>query len=128
LLKLKQNGVCFITFPEDIFDLDYPGHYFRRIKSVAVSIPCIVGPYNSVNCTLTLLKSRVRISADAAGTYAPADPVEDDTRFTFNYSSIQQMVTSSAQNDSGLFETNLHDERYLPFEGHGAVSEWKLEL
>jgi hypothetical protein len=128
LLKLKQNGLCFVTLPEELFDLDYPGHYFRRIKSVAVTIPCIVGPYTSVNCTLTLLKSRTRISADASGTYAPADPVEDDTRFSFNYSSIQQMVTSNAQNDSGLFETNLRDERYLPCEGHGAISEWKLEL
>jgi hypothetical protein len=37
-------------------------------------------------------------------------------------------VTSTAQNDSGLFETNMRDERYLPFEGAGAVSKWKIEL
>ena len=41
---------------------------------------------------------------------------------------IQSMVTSTAQNDSGLFETNLRDERYLPFEGAGAISKWKIEL
>ena len=33
-----------------------------------------------------------------------------------------------AQNDSGLFEPNLRDERYLPFEGCGAISSWCLEL
>jgi hypothetical protein len=38
------------------------------------------------------------------------------------------MVTSSAQNDSGLFEPNLRDERYLPFGGAGAISEWRLQL
>jgi hypothetical protein len=27
-----------------------------------------------------------------------------------------------------MFETNLHDERFLPFEGAGAVSTWSLEL
>jgi hypothetical protein len=27
-----------------------------------------------------------------------------------------------------LFETNLRDERYLPFEGSGVISEWQLEL
>lgn len=27
-----------------------------------------------------------------------------------------------------MFETNLHDERLLPFEGAGAESTWKLEL
>jgi len=29
------------------------------------------------------------------------------------------IVTSTAQNDSGMFELNLKDERYLPFEGAG---------
>jgi len=37
-------------------------------------------------------------------------------------------VTSSGQNDSGLFEVNLKDERYLPFEGAGAISTWQIEL
>jgi hypothetical protein len=27
-----------------------------------------------------------------------------------------------------LFETNLRDERYLPFENSGVISEWQLEL
>jgi hypothetical protein len=41
---------------------------------------------------------------------------------------VQSIVTSGAQNDSGMFETNLHDERYLPFEGQGAISTWRIEL
>lgn len=40
----------------------------------------------------------------------------------------QAIFTSTGQNDSGMFETNLHDERYLPFENSGIVSEWQLEL
>jgi Tc toxin complex TcA C-terminal TcB-binding domain len=27
-----------------------------------------------------------------------------------------------------MFETNLRDERYLPFENSGVISEWNLEL
>ncbi|MBA3494224.1 MAG: hypothetical protein H0T87_08970 [Gammaproteobacteria bacterium] len=38
------------------------------------------------------------------------------------------MVTSSGQDDSGLFETNLRDEPYLPFEGAGVISTWRLEM
>ena len=38
------------------------------------------------------------------------------------------MATSSGQTDSGMFELNFRDERYLPFEGAGAVSRWRLEL
>jgi hypothetical protein len=128
LLQLKQNGECFINLPEEIFDLDYPGHYFRRIKSVAVSVPCIIGPYNNVNCTLTLLKSRTRISPLAANVDYSTPPTENDPGFSFNFSTIQQMVTSNGQNDAGMFDLNLRDERYLTFEGHGAVSEWKIEI
>lgn len=36
--------------------------------------------------------------------------------------------TSSGQDDSGLFELNFRDERYLPFEGSGAISHWQLEM
>src|SRR5262249_29482481 len=42
--------------------------------------------------------------------------------------SAQSIVTSTGNNDSGMFETNLRDERMLPFEGMGAISTWQLEL
>ena len=126
LVQLRTSGRCTLSLPEELFDLDGPGHYFRRIKTVAVSIPCVSGPYASVNCTLTLLKSRIRKSPALAGGY-PRDGSEDP-RFSDYFGSLQSIVTSSAQNDSGLFETNLRDERYLPFENSGVVSEWQLQL
>ena len=127
LIQLRTTGRCTVRLPEALFDMDGPGHYFRRIKSVALSIPCVTGPYASVNCTLTLLKSSIRktqILQD--GAYARVD-AEDD-RFSDYFGSLQSIVTSSAQNDSGLFETNLRDERYLPFENSGVISEWQLQL
>ena len=57
LLQLRTTGQCTVALPEELFDMDGPGHYFRRIKTVALSIPCVAGPYTSVNCTLTLTKS-----------------------------------------------------------------------
>lgn len=30
--------------------------------------------------------------------------------------------------DGGMFETNLREERFLPFEGAGAISTWTLAL
>jgi hypothetical protein len=128
LLQLKQTGECFINLPEELYDLDYPGHYFRRIKSAGISVPCIIGPYNNLNCTLTILKSRTRISPLAANVDYSTPPTENDPGFSFNFSSIQQIVTSTGQNDTGMFDTNLRDDRYLTFEGHGAVSEWKVEI
>jgi hypothetical protein len=127
LIQLRTTGRCTVQLPEALFDLDGPGHYFRRIKTVAVSIPSVTGPYASVNCTLTLLKSSIRKTQLLRdGVYARED-AEDD-RFSDNFGSLQSIVTSSAQNDSGLFETNLRDERYLPFENSGVVSEWQLQL
>lgn len=41
---------------------------------------------------------------------------------------IQSIATSNAQNDGGVFALNFRDERYLPFEGAGAISTWGLEL
>ena len=127
ILELRNTGRCTVVLPEELFDMDGPGHYFRRIRSVAVSIPCVVGPYASVNCTLTQTKSSIRRSPLLRDGGYPREGAEDD-RFSDHFGSSQSIVTSSGQNDSGLFDANLRDERYLPFEGTGAVGEWQLVL
>jgi hypothetical protein len=76
---------------------------------------------------LTLLKSAIRKTPLLSGGNYAREGAEDD-RFSDHFGSLQAIVTSTGQNDSGLFETNLRDERYLPFEGSGVVSEWQLEL
>src|SRR5205814_264838 len=131
LLQLKQTGSCEISLPEELFDLDYPGHYFRRIKSVSLSIPAITGPYTTVNCTLRLLKNSIRINTsngDAGYAHNNDDglPV-DDERFVENNIPFKSIATSTGQNDNGVFDLNFRDDRYLPFEGAGVISNWKLE-
>lgn len=126
LIRLKETGECTVVLPEALFDIDYPGHYMRRLKSVSITIPCVAGPYAGVNCTLTQLNSSIRhANALPAGKYARKG---DDPRFSDSFGAIQSIVTSSGQNDSGLFEANFRDERYLPFEGQGAISTWRIEL
>lgn len=126
LLELKEKGRCVINLPEELFDFDYQGHYFRRVKSVTLSIPCVAGPYTTVNATLRLLKNEVRISSSLTGGYVRSD--DSDLRFRTNPVGITAVATSTAQNDSGVFELNFKDDRYLPFEGAGAVSTWSIEL
>jgi hypothetical protein len=125
LAQLKANGICFVSLPESLFDGDYPGHFMRRLKSVGMTIPCEVGPYTNVNCTLTVVRHSTRWSSDLSVPYARQ---ANDSRFFDNLSSSQSIVTSSGQSDSGLFEANLRDDRYLPFEGAGSISLWKIEL
>ena len=60
-LQLKTLGWCEFELPEWTFDLDYPGHYLRRIKNLSVTIPCVVGPYVGVHCRVQLLSSGLRL-------------------------------------------------------------------
>jgi hypothetical protein len=91
-----------------------------------MSLPCIAGPYTSVSAKLSLVNNRYRKNTNPGAGYAE-DPAGDD-RFIFNVGAIQSIATSNAQNDSGVFELNFRDERYLPFENTGAISSWRLEL
>ena len=129
LLELRETGTLRngVELPEAFFDADYPGHYMRRLKNVSLSIPCVVGPYTSVNCTLTLLSSKVRTDPTTQRPYEE-DADNPDPRISTTYGARQSIATSRAQGDSGLFELNFRDERYLPFEGAGACSTWRIDL
>jgi hypothetical protein len=133
LIELKETGTCYVSVPEELFDFDFPGHYFRRIKAVSLTIPCVAGPYTSVNCSLRLLSNYLRINTamNSEGKYEHENDEGlwiDDDRFRSNNVPVASIVTSTAQNDAGLFEFNFRDERYLPFEGAGAISTWQIEL
>jgi Tc toxin complex TcA C-terminal TcB-binding domain len=128
LLNLRISGRCTVTVPEWLYDRDCPGHYMRRIKTLSISVPSVAGPYTTVNLTASLQSSSVRVSPLlAANTYARST-TQDDDRFVDYFGSTDVIVTSSGSNDSGMFETNLRDERFLPFEGAGAISTWNLSL
>ena len=119
LIELKQLGECEFTIPELALDLYYPGQYNRRIKSVSMTIPCITGPYNNVSATLRLVSSYVRVEPKTDKKYLLNVPPARTTT----------VATSSSQNDSGVFQLDFNDTRYMPFEGMGAVeSTWKLSL
>jgi hypothetical protein len=116
-----------------MLDLDFQGHYFRRLRSVSMTIPCIAGPFTSVNCTLRLVRNHIRTNTtmNEDGLYEHNHDEGawiDDDRFRSSNVPVTSIATSSAQNDAGMFELNFRDERYLPFEGGGAVSEWMIEL
>lgn len=139
-LLLKTTGKCEIDIPEWMFDLDYPGQYMRRIRNVSLTIPCVIGPYTGVHCRLQLLSSRIRVNPSlplSAGRCRPDCSGKDcgyeiqsasDPRFIQQFGAYESIATSSGQFDTGLFQINFNDERYLPFEFSGAVSRWRIEL
>jgi hypothetical protein len=133
LQQLRQTGKCTVSIPEELFDMDFQGHYFRRIKAVSMSIPCIAGPFTTISCTLRLLKNTIRTnkSMNSDGNYEHMHDegiLIDDDRFRSSNVPVQSIAITTGQSDPGMFELNFRDERYLPFEGAGAISEWKIEL
>ncbi|KAI9164055.1 Toxin subunit YenA2 [Paramyrothecium foliicola] len=130
LMTLRETGIAEFAVPETLFDMDFPGHYLRRIKSISVTVPCVVGPYTGVNCTLRLMSHKYRRSTSRPSEYAEnvsSGSLSDD-RFATTNVPINAIAVSSGQNDSGLFELNFQNDRFLPFEGAGCISTWRLEL
>lgn len=114
LQLLRSTGECWFEIPEVWFDIDCPGHYFRRLKGVAVSIACVAGMTATVNAQLTLHGHATRTDTNETPEWEAGD-----------YTSI---VTSVAMNDAGVFSADPNDPRYLPFERRGAISRWHLKL
>jgi len=131
LIKLRENRVCEFTLDEALFDTDFPGHYCRQIKSVSLTFPAVIGPNSNLNATLTQLSHRTLLDPEKDGvTYLlnPEPAVSQPLSIRGDWRVNQQIALSRGVNDSGLFQLNFQDERYLPFEGTGAVSTWRLEL
>jgi hypothetical protein len=51
-----------------------------------------------------------------------------DLRFSTGAIPISAIAASTGQNDAGVFSVDFKDERYMPFEGAGAISTWQLDL
>lgn len=130
LIRLKETGDCDFQIPEFYFDLFYPGQYRRRIKAVRITIPCITGPYTNISAKLRLRNSYIRRAASYNLEENPYDLENPETAGleTIPPTRSTSISTSTAQGDAGVFNLDFQNERYMPFEGMGAISEWKLEL
>lgn len=113
---LETTGTCEFELTQIMFDNDYAGqnHYLRRIKAISVTLPNVSGPYKDICAVLSQCYSKVEMSATVGAN------VKENLR------SSQQIALSTSTNDSGQFQLNFQDERYLPFELTGAVSRWIL--
>ncbi|NEJ83557.1 hypothetical protein GR268_44670, partial [Rhizobium leguminosarum] len=131
LKDLKSTGRCSFDFTEQDFDYDYPGHYCRQIKSLSLSFPALLGPYQNVHATLTQTSNKTLLKADDKGVkylLGVGKDQPDTSVLRVDVRANQQVALSQGLNDDGLFILNFEDPRYLPFEGTGAISSWLLEM
>ncbi|MGN6662933.1 MAG: neuraminidase-like domain-containing protein [Solirubrobacterales bacterium] len=130
LWTLRTTGRCEFELSEQLFDYDYPGQYNRQIRAVTVSIPAVLGPYEEFKATLKQTYSAVAMTAEEAAVKYLLTPAKNPKPASLreNWAPRQQIAISRGSEDAGVFELNSHDERYLPFEGTGAVSKWELQV
>ncbi len=129
-LQLKNKGVCEFALHEAHFDYDFPGHYCRQVKTIAITFDMAGG--ESVMATLTQLNHKTVLDPDAKAVKYLLDPKGKQPQgIRSDWRTNQQVALShhdEFEKNNGLFELRFDSERYLPFEGTGAVSTWRLEL
>ena len=116
LNNLLDDGTCSFKLTKEMFDSDYPNSCCLQIKTIAISFPALLGPYQNICAILQQ-------------TYNSVSENKGSDRDSKNNRAVnQQIALSQGVNDSGMIVVNFDDPRYLPFEGTGAVSEWSLTI
>ncbi|RZA11684.1 MAG: hypothetical protein EOP02_31825, partial [Proteobacteria bacterium] len=81
---------------------------------ISVSLPATLGPYEDIKAILTQTHNEIVL---------PTGARRSDMR------AHQQIALSTGLDDNGLFTLNFEsNDRYLPFEYTGAISDWTLEF
>jgi hypothetical protein len=130
-LRLAGSGSCGFTLPEELFDRDFPGHFRRQLRTVTVTFVGDDGEVAQPNATLTQLGHKTVLAPDPKAVrhlLDPKEPPPDTLRGDWRASQQIALSQPGGQENNGLFELRYDDSRYLPFEGTGAVSTWRLEL
>jgi hypothetical protein len=137
LMLLMAKGACEFQLREELFDRDYPGHYFRTIKTIELTVVTQrqLEPYQSVNVTLIQQGNKTLLTPNAlAVSYLmgkdSSSSQPDSSILRVNWRANQQVAVSRVnERDAGMFYMDfIFDNRYFPFEGTGLVSSWRLEI
>ena len=112
--QLVSKGQLCFKLTKALFDEDYPDHTLRRIKGISVSLPATLGPYEDIKAILTQISNEIE--------RPQGHPLKDKRTH-------QQIALSTGLDDNGLFTLTFeNNDRYLPFEYTGAISEWTLSF
>jgi hypothetical protein len=132
LMQLRQTGSCTFALPAALFDQDFPGHYARKIQSLSITVPAVTGPYQNINGTLMQTGNAIVMTAnpDTELFLLGKDGMDppDSTALRLNWRANQAIAISTGVNDSGILANGENDDRYAPFEGTGAISQWRLDI
>ena len=115
LTRLTEDGWCEFTIPEDLFTSDFPNQYFRRIRDVRIEVIASNYTGHYLNAQLSLTENWLDLKGN--------EPKIG------NRIGTQTMATSTAHKEAGKFDFRFGSDKFLPFEGAGAIdSKWSLTI
>src|SRR3989338_1978523 len=104
--RLRARGECDLTVPEILFDLDFPQHGNRKIKSVSITIPAITGPYTGINAVLSTTNS---------GSIAVTGSQNDAGLFQFSFNDERYLPFEGMRFEGMRFEPVEASDRTISF-------------
>ena len=103
LTDLKTKGACEFELSEALFDRDFPGHYFRSIKTLAVTINAQVDDIDGIHATLIELGNKVLLQPDADAVrfllHLVGATEPDTSKVCTNWAANQQIAVSRVDPD-----------------------------
>ena len=126
--KRFKKGLFTFNLTEEDFNADFPGHYCRKIESIAITIPSITGPYTDLHATLTQTTNRLIPTPDLDAVQTLSASADLTEGGVISGKVAQQVILSQLVRDTGVYEPLGAGPHYRPFEGTGAVSSWELQF
>ena len=124
-----SRGTLDFSLKEDLFDLDFPSHYDRKIKAVSLTFVGSGLSGGAINATLAQTNNQVVLeaNADVVSLLRQGKP---SPKIRSNWLPHQSVALSKQRDDAGLFVLDFRfpDDQFYPFEGTGAVSAWTLTV
>jgi hypothetical protein len=133
---IERTGEITFALPSELYDADFPGHYLRQIVNVSLSIKLATSSeVKSIAAVLIQTRNDVLFEPAIEGAryiYDNSKPEHDSVRTNLRREQKVAVSTTKPIVDidgySGLFSLLFGDDRYLPFEGTGAISNWTLSF
>lgn len=139
LTNQLKSGVLRFSLDAKLFDVDFPGHYLRQIRHLAVALIPTTGAKtlradSEIRAVLTQSSSTLLYRPDPEGVEWLYDPEKGRAvAIVRDLRGGQQTVLSRATPrpaadpvETIVLRTEYADGRYGSFEGTGAISSWTL--
>lgn len=113
-VNLLSMGREEIEITGKMFDRIWPNHYHRRLKSLRVSVPGVIGPHTTVNGKIKLIESYINTNeSNFDYSIGKLSKVDNSTIYR------DTLELNQAVQDNGLLQFEETGQRYNIMEGAG---------